>query len=163
VAGRPAEHQQKLKRRHRLVRQQLQPGGFCGADHRLRIHALVRRWPRSASARIEADDAQPPERLEGSRHVPQYRDRIVHLVVHVDDQHGVDARRQPRVVRHAEYRAHVLQPFPLYAAADRLDHLRLNVFGVDQPVRSDTPREMDREPPAASAEIRDDRSFRDEQ
>jgi hypothetical protein len=91
VARRSAEHQQELKRRHRLARDELQSGGFRRADHRLRIDALVRRRPRSAPARIEPDNAEPPLRLERARDVAQHHHRIVHLVIRVHDQHGVDA------------------------------------------------------------------------
>jgi hypothetical protein len=163
VARRSAEHQQELKRRHRLTRHQLEPGRFRGADDRLRIHALVGRRARPASSGIEIDETQTALRLERSRDVAEHRHRIVHLVIRIDDQHGVDARRQSRVARRPEHGTHVLQPFALYAAPNRLDHLRLNVLGKDEPVRPDSVREVDREPPIPGGDIGNDGAFGDEQ
>lgn len=84
-------------------------------------------------------------------------------MVRVDDEYGVDAGRQPRIARRTEHRAHVLLPLALEAAADRFDHLRLNVFGINEPVRSDPAREPNGEPSAAGAEVGDDRALGNEQ
>src|SRR5439155_12716269 len=51
----------------------------------------------------------------------------------------------------------------LHAPADRFDHLRLNVLGVDEPVRTDSRRETQREPAAGRPELRDHGAFRDAQ
>ena len=47
------------------------------------------------------------------------------------------------------------EAFVLQSPVDRLDHLRLNVLRVHQAVRSHAPRQANREPAAAGAEIRD--------
>jgi hypothetical protein len=78
------------------------------------------------------------------------------LVIRVDHQHGVETgRRKLRVGRLASNRAHVAQTFPIQPALDRLEHLRLNVLGIDEAVRADTPGQAHREPSAAGAEICD--------
>jgi hypothetical protein len=163
VARRSPEHQQELKRRHRLARQELQSCRFRRRDHRLRIHSLVRRRSRSAPARIEPGDAQPALELERSRDVTQHHHWIVHLVIGVDDEDGVDARRQTRIGGGAEHGAHVLQSFALQTAADRFDHLRLNVLGIDEAVRPHPSRQPNREPATAGAKVGHHRSFRNQQ
>ena len=82
-------------------------------------------------------------------------------MIGVDDQDRIEAARQLRIGGRAEHRHDVAQPFVLHAAADRFDHQRLDVFGVDHAVRSDAPREPDREPAAAGAEVGDDRAVGD--
>ena len=54
-----------------------------------------------------------------------------------------------------------VQVLALHAPADRLEHLRLDVFGVDEAVRADAAREAEREPAAAGAEVGDDRAVGD--
>ena len=44
---------------------------------------------------------------------------------------------------------------------DHLDHLRLDVLGVDPAVRPDAPRQTDREPAAGGAELSDDAALGD--
>jgi hypothetical protein len=161
VARRSSEHQQILKRRHRLAAGQLQ-SRRCGiANHRFGIDPLVRRGSRSSASRIEPDNAEPSLRLERLGDVFQKRHRVVDLAIDVHDQHGVDARRQAGIFRRAEHGAHVPQPLPLHTATDDFDHLWLNILRVHDPVRSHTARQANGKPSAAGAEVGHHRSFGD--
>jgi hypothetical protein len=100
-------------------------------------------------------------RLEGSRGVAEHQHWIIHFVIRIHDEDRVDAGRQARIARGAEHGSYVLQSLALHTAANRFDHLRLDVFGVDEPVRADAVREMDREPAIAGADIGDHRAFSD--
>src|SRR5690606_22681367 len=71
--------------------------------------------------------------------------------------------RQIRILRLPEHRPYVLQLLTFDAPLDGLEHLRLDVFGVDDAVRADTAREANREPAAAGAEVGDARAFGDAQ
>ena len=82
-------------------------------------------------------------------------------MVRVDDDGGVESFRQPRIARRAEDGTDVRQVFHLHPLADDLQHRRLDVFGVHDAVRSDAPRDVEREPGAARPQIGDDRSVRD--
>ena len=84
------------------------------------------------------------------------------LRVDVDDQHRVERPgRQVRIAAVRQPRLDVLQPFAADAAPDRLEHLALDVLRVDEAVRSDTPRESDREPAGAGADVGDRRAVGD--
>jgi hypothetical protein len=68
-----------------------------------------------------------------------------------------------RIGGRAEHGADVTQVLALDAASDRLDHLPLNVLGVDDAVRADSAREVHREPAACCADLRDDGALGDEE
>ena len=53
-----------MERRDVLARRQSQSGGRGGFDHRLRIHAIVRRRPRTAAAGFEIHDADASLRFQ---------------------------------------------------------------------------------------------------
>ena len=60
---------------------------------------------------------------------------VFDLLIHVDDQHGVErALRQIRVRGRAKPRDHVLQPFAADTPFDGFEHRLLNVFGIDKAV-----------------------------
>ena len=82
-------------------------------------------------------------------------------MIRIDDQDGVHPLRQPRVGCGAEHGAYVLQPFALHAAADRFDHLRLDIFGVHEAIGSHAARQANGEPSAAGAQVRDDGALGD--
>jgi hypothetical protein len=141
----------------------LQPRRRGRFDHRLRIDALIRGWPRAAAARVVIDDAHPPLGPQRLRHISQQRDRIVNLAVRVGDQHRIEAGRKVRVRFAAEHRPHVAEVLPLRAPFDRIDHGWLDVLGVHEPVRADAACEPDGEPAARRANFGDDRAVGDVQ
>ena len=88
--------------------------------------------------------------------------RFGHLVVGVDDQHRVErVRPQPGILVVPVGDAHVAQPLALHPPVDRLEHLRLDVLGDDEPTRPDAASEADGEPAAAGADVGDDRAIGD--
>ena len=86
-----------------------QTGFVRFADDALGIDALVHIRARSAPGHGELDDAESPIGLERQRGVAQQRHRLLHLVIRVDDEHGIElADRQLRIVRRAESRLDVV-------------------------------------------------------
>jgi hypothetical protein len=160
---RQAEHQHVLKRRQRLAHEKLQSGRCGGFDHRLGVDPLIRGGARTAAAGVVVDDADAPLRPQRFRRVPQERHRIFDFAIRVGDEDGIDAARQVRIGFAAEHGPHVPQVFALGPAFDRVDHRRLDVFGVNEAVGADAAREANREPAAGRADFRDDRSVRDVQ
>ena len=63
----------------------------------------------------------------------------------------------------AKARLHVLQPFARDAAANRFEHLPLDVLRVDDAVGPDAARQLNREPAGAGADVGDRRAVRDPQ
>ena len=120
----------------------------CGID------ALLGRRAWSAAAGVEIHDADAAVRLERLRSLLQQLDGIgrrqFHFSEGFDDDDRVDALGQSRIVGRAENRAHPRQVLLLHAPADPIDHLRLNVLGVDEAVRPDATREPDGKPAAAA-------------
>src|SRR4029079_6271754 len=102
--------------------------------------------------------------LECRGQVAEQGHRLFELVIRVHDQNRVErSRRQLRIRRGALDRDDVGQRLALHAALDDLDHLRLDVFGVDASVGADATRQADGEPPAAGAEIGHDAAAADRQ
>src|SRR5260221_8966130 len=128
---------------------------------------MIRGGSGSAVTWKKIDDTEPPLRLQRPRNILQQAydlrrvSGFVHLVKRVDDDSGVDTGGQPRIGRRAEHRPHVGKILALNALADRLEHLALNVLGVNDAVRPDATSEAQREPSARGAELRDGRSVGD--
>ena len=158
-----AEHQDVLKRRQRFARDKLQPRRGRRLDDSLGIDALIRCGSGSATPGVVVDHANAPLRPERLRHVSQQRHGIVNLPIGIGDEHRIDAAREVRVGFSAEHRSHVAQILPLSPPLDRIDHRRLDIFRVDEPVRPDTAGEPDREPAAGSADLGDHRAVGDVQ
>ena len=140
-----------------------QPGARGVADDLLGIDALVHRRSRAAAVLLEIDDADAAVRLERLGEVAQQRDRLLDLVIRVDDQHGVErlAGSFGSVGVPSTVFTRFCRPSRSHAALDRLDHLRLDVFGVDLAVRTDAARQAHGEPAAAGAEVGDDAAVAD--
>ena len=93
------EHQHVLILEEGLARDAAETGGACVADHPLGIDALVHRRPGPAAVLRESTMPMRPFGLATSRQLRSSSDRLLHLVVRVDDQDGVDgAPGQSRVV-----------------------------------------------------------------
>ena len=103
-----------------------------------------------------------PFGLSDSRDVAQEHDGLLHLVIRVDDQHGVDRLREslgfdgvPSTGLHA-----FSESFALDAAL--IDSIISGWMSsaYTRAVRADAAREADREPAAAGAEVSDDACLR---
>ena len=95
-------------------------------------------------------------RLERGAHATQHLLRLRELVIDVDQQHQIDRSvRQFRVVGQAEDRRHVGKPFFRDALLEQINHLGLDVFGVDAAGRADAPRHLHAHVAGARADIRD--------
>ena len=120
-------------------------GGNPSARHQRRPAASASLMTRSGSTRssIGGPGPQPslvkstipmrPSGFNDLRDVPQQHDRFFHLVIRVDDQHGIElARGQPgsdavpSIVLDA-----AAAPLSSDPSVDRLDHLALDVLRVD--------------------------------
>ncbi len=124
---------------------------------------MIRRGSGPAAARVVVHHANASLRPERLRHISQERNRIVNLAVRIGDEHCIETARQVRVGFAAEDCSHVAQILPLRAPFDRVDHRRLDIFRVDEPVRPNAPRQPHREPTACRADLGDDRSVGDVQ
>src|SRR5690606_16799724 len=60
---------------------------------------------------------------------------------------------QAGIAGRPENRLDVREALVGYPLRDRINHLPLDVFGVDAPVGADAPRQADREPAAAGADV----------
>src|SRR5262249_14208858 len=88
--------------------------------------------------------------------VGEERLRILNLVVGVHDEDGVQRKvPQPWVDRRSKDRPDVVQAFARRAPFDRVDHLPLDVLGIDDSVRADLAREPYRNPSASGAQVGD--------
>src|SRR5437763_3855413 len=88
---RDAERQEVLVAEKILAFFQLQPGRLGVADHLFRVDALFQRRARAGGVAIllVVDDTDHALRLERLREIPEKRDGLFHLVVRIDDQHGI--------------------------------------------------------------------------
>ena len=126
------------------------------------VEPFVERRARAAGAvGLEIDDADPATGYELVGDVAQERDGIGKLRVGVDDEHGLQAGFEACVRGRPEHGRDVAQLLAFDAAADRFDHLRLDVFGEHPAVRPDPARQADREPAAARADVGDAGAVRD--
>src|SRR5690606_872577 len=143
---------------------EVQAGRGGSVDDHLRIDAIGHVGARPVSVLRVLDDAHAAAGLERFPYVAKHDHGLFERVERVDDEHRVQfAGRQIRILRLPEHRPYVLQLLTFDAPLDGLEHLRLDVFGVDDAVRADTAREANREPAAAGAEVGDARAFGDAQ
>ena len=83
-------------------------------------------------------------------------------MIRIDHQDGVQRRgRKARVAALAEHRLHVQQSLGRHSARNRREHLRLHVLGVDRAIGPDAPRQANREPAGAGADVGNDRCLGD--
>ena len=157
------EHQHVLVAQDVRPRDQTQTGLVRLANHALGIDALVHRRPGPAARHGELDDAEPAVGLErASRRcgaappAAPSRDTRRRSGWHRACPTGsFGSSAVPSTV------STLSQVLARQPPLDDLDHLRLDVFGVDPAVRADAPRQPDREPAAGGAEISDDAAFGD--
>src|SRR5205085_8190917 len=143
---------------------QLEPGRARIGNDLLWVDALghTRPWP--AAVLLEIHDANRARPFERACNIAEQRDRLLDLMICVDDQHRIErSRRQLWIDWRAKHRPHILQSLALHPALNRLDHLRLDVFRVNPTVGPDRAGEPHREPAAAGAEIGDAAAFADEE
>ena len=102
---------------------QSQSGFVRFANDAFRIDALVHAAARAAAVLGELDDAEPAVRLERLRGIAQQRHRVLHLVIRVDDEDGVERPiGSLRIVRGAEARLDTVAE--VLARQPALDRLR---------------------------------------
>ena len=156
-----SEHQHVLIAEEGLARAQAQAGGLRIANDPVGSTRSSIAGPGPPPSFVKSTMPMRPWGLSDLGDVAQQRDRLLHLVIRVDDQDGVDGVRAAADRSLCRARSSTfLQPLALHAALDRLDHLALDVFGVDHAVRTDAARQPDGEPAAAGAEVSDDACLR---
>src|SRR5438105_8633128 len=132
------EDQQVLITEKIAPRLQLQPGAARVVDDALGIDPLFHRgtWP--TAVLLEVDDADATVRLHRRREISQQRDRLLDLVICVDDQRRIERTfRQSRIDGGPEPRYHVAKSESLHASCDGLEHFLLDVLRVHAAIRSD--------------------------
>ena len=97
-------------------------------------------WAGSAALLREVDDPESSLWLERRRNAGQQRDWILHLGIHANHQYRIQSGRQLWVFVRTLHRLDVVEPLPADPVGDRLEHLSLDVLGIDSSVGTDPPR-----------------------
>ena len=141
IAARLLEHQHVLILEEGLARAQDEPGRLRVADDFLRIDAFFHRRSGTSAVLGEIDDADAGRwgSATSRRCVSSATGCSISWYASTIRTASTDLGRL-RIGLRAQDSRDVLQALPIDPALDRLDHLRLNVFGEDEAVRSDTIR-----------------------
>ena len=94
-------------------------------------------------------------RLHRSANFSQHFERLIELVVGVENHHDIQTTGQLRIGGGAQNRLHLRQLFFAGALLEKLDVARQNLSGINRPARADLPRQTRREPTATGADVGD--------